>query len=288
VRYQFIRDHIGQFSVRALCHSLEVSSSGYYAWRDRKPSVRARENTRLLVDIRAAHQRSRQRYGSPRIYHELRSAGISCGRHRVARLMQTDGLRAKRKRRFRVTTRTKPGMEWFRDLLERIWSPDRQDLQWAADITYLWTHEGWMYLAVVMDLYSRRIIGWSIQPHLTDDLAIQAMKAALQARRPTSGLIHHSDRGSQYGSKDYLKLLKEHGVVSSMSEKGDCWDNAPVESFFSTLKRELGEVFDTRDQARQETFNFIEVWYNRQRIHSTLGYKSPTEYERQAAPGSKA
>lgn len=277
-----------QFHIGSLCRVMQVSRSGYYGWLDRKPSQRERENTRLVVHIRAAHQRSKERYGSPRIYRALRGAGLSCGRHRVARLMQANGVRAKSKRRFRVTTRTKPGMEWFRDMLERIWSPDRQDLQWAADITYLSTREGWMYLAIVMDLYSRRIVGWSIQPYLTDDLAIEAMSAALQTRRPPTGLIHHSDRGSQYGSNDYLKLLRDHGVVSSMSEKGDCWDNAPVESFFSTLKRELGEVFETRHQARQEIFDFIEVWYNRQRLHSTLGYTSPAEYERQAAQASEA
>ena len=217
-----------------------------------------------------------------------RSQGISCGRHRVARLMKQHGLAAKRKKRFRVTTKTKPGMEWFRDILDRIFSPDRKDLQWAADITYLWTREGWMYLAVVMDLYSRRIVGWAIEPYLTDDLPIKAMKAALQTRRPASGLVHHSDRGSQYGSKDYLKLLGEHGVISSMSEKGDCWDNAPVESFFSTLKKELGEIFETRNQVKHEVFDFIEVWYNRQRLHSTLGYTSPADYERQMAQASRA
>jgi len=268
---------------------MEVSTSGYYAWRDRKPSVRSREAVCLLAHIRATHQRNHGRYGSPRIYQSLRSQGISCGCNRVARLMKQHGVAAKRKKRFRITTKTKPGMEWFKDALNRIFSPDRKDLQWAADITYLWTRcEGWMYLAVVMDLYSRRIVGWAIEPYLTDDLPIKAMKAALQTRRPASGLVHHSDRGSQYGSREYLKLLAEHGVVSSMSEKGDCWDNAPVESFFSTLKKELGEVFETRCQAKHEVFDFIEVWYNRQRLHSTLGYASPADYERQAAQASRA
>jgi transposase InsO family protein len=267
---------------------MQVSHSGYYEWRDHQPSQRACENTRLLEHIRTAHQRSRQRYGSPRVYHELRSAGLQCSRKRVARLMKNNGIAAKHKKRFRVTTKTKPGMEWFRDILDRVFSPERKDLQWAADITYLWTREGWMYLAIVMDLYSRRIVGWALEPYLTDDLVIQAMQAALQTRRPASGLVHHSDRGSQYGSKEYLKLLGEHGVVSSMSEKGDCWDNAPVESFFSTLKKELGETFETRAQARLQIFEFIEVWYNRQRRHSTLGYASPVEYETIAAQASKA
>jgi putative transposase len=267
---------------------MQVSASGYYDWRDRCPSPRANENDRLLQQIRTAHQRSRERYGSPRIYHELRSSGLRCSRNRVARLMKSHGVAAKRKKRFRITTKTKPGMEWYRDVLDRIFSPDRKDLQWAADITYLWTREGWMYLAVVMDLYSRRIIGWALEPYLTDDLVIAAMKAALQTRRPASGLVHHSDRGSQYGSKNYLKLLSEHGIVSSMSEKGDCWDNAPVESFFSTLKKELGEVFDSRPHARMQIFEFIEVWYNRQRLHSTLGYTSPVNYEKSTAVASKA
>jgi putative transposase len=278
----------GQFPVRALCRVMDVSSSGYYKWRTRDTSSRARENTRLLVHIRAEHKRSRKCYGSPRIYYELRAQGISCGRHRIARLMQKHNIKAKRKRRYRVTTRTKPGMDWFRDELDRIFSPKRENLQWAADITYLWTREGWMYLAVVMDLFSRRIIGWSIEPYLTDTLVIQAMKAAINLRQPPAGLIHHSDRGSQYGSKDFIKLLRANGIVSSMSEKGDCWDNAPAESFFSTLKRELGEVFETRQQAKQEIFDFIEVWYNRQRRHSTLGYISPDEYERQKALPIKA
>lgn len=251
-------------------------------------STRSLETACLLAHIHATHQHSHGRYGGPRIYQTLRSHGVSCGRHRVARLMKQHGVTARGKKRFRVTTKAKPGREWFRDILDRIFSPGRKDMQWAADITYLWTREGWMYLAVVMDLYSRRIVGWSIQPYLTDELTIQAMKAALQTRCPASGLVHHSDRGSQYGSRDYLQLLKAYGVVSSMSEKGDCWDNAPVESFFSTLKKELGETFDSRDQARHEVFSFIEVWYNRQRIHSTLGYASPADYESQMAQASQA
>jgi len=186
---------------------------------------------------------------------------------------------AKRRRRYRVTTTNKPGMEWVKDLLDRAFTPERVNMKWAADITYLWTQEGWMYLAVVMDLYSRRIVGWAIEPYLTDDLPLKALRAAIQVRRPPKGLIHHSDRGSQYGSKRYRDLLGDHGMVSSMSEKGDCWDNAPVESFFSTLKREQGEVFETRDHARREIFDFIEVWYNRQRRHSTLEYSSPADYE---------
>lgn len=288
MRYQFIRDMSGQFGVRALCRVMGVSSSGYYAWRDRGPSEGARENTQLLVHIRAAHRRSRERYGSPRIYHELRAQGLGCGRHRVARLMSKHGVRAKRKRPFRVTTRSKPNREWFRNELQRIFSPDGQDRKWAADITYLWTREGWMYLAVVMDLYSRRIVGWALKPYLTDELAIEAMRMALAGRTPPRGLIHHSDRGCQYGSKAYLQLLGDHGVVSSMSAKGNCWDNAPVESFFSTLKKELGEVFETRRQAREQIFDFIEVWYNRRRRHSTLGYNSPADYESQQAQASKA
>jgi putative transposase len=288
VRYQFIRQISGQFRVRALCRVMAVSVAGYYAWRNRAPSARSQEETSLLVHIRAAHRRSRERYGSPRLYHELRGRGVVCGRNRVARLMRKHGVRAKYKRRFRVTTRTKPGMQWFRDELDRIFSPARKDLQWAADITYLWTREGWIYLAVVMDLHSRRIVGWSLEPHLTEDLVIQAMQAAIWLRRPAAGLIHHSDRGSQYGSKRYLALLAEHGIKSSMSEKGDCWDNAPVESFFSTLKKELGEVFETRSQARHDIFEFIEVWYNRERRHSTLAYASPADYERLQAQASKA
>jgi len=179
-------------------------------------------------------------------------------------------------------------MEWVKDMLDRAFTPERINMKWAADITYLWTVEGWMYLAVVMDLYSRRIVGWAIEPYLTEELPIKALEAAIQLRRPPAGLIHHSDRGSQFSSKKYREILDKHKMIGSMSEKGDCWDNAPVESFFSTLKREVGEVFETRDNARREIFDFIEVWYNRKRRHSTLEYSSPANYESINALGSEA
>jgi putative transposase len=268
---------------------MAVAPSGYYAWCGRPRSARACEEALLLERIRAAHTQSRKRYGSPKVHQSLRAQGVQIGRNRVARLMHKHGIAAKRKRRFRVTTKSKRGMIIFRNLLERNFSVERANKAWVADITYLWTRDGWLYLSVVMDLYGRRIVGWAAQPYLTDDLVIEAMNAAIALRRPQPGLIHHSDRGSQYASKDYLELLQNAGTVSSMSKKGDCWDNAPAESFFSTLKKEIEDLSTmTRTQAWQVIFEFIEIWYNRQRIHSTLGYVSPTDYEQNVCQASKA
>lgn len=264
-----------------MCHVLGITPSAYYAWRTRQQSQRERENARLLVHIRSVHQESRSTYGSPRVYRELRRCGIRAGRHRIARLMRLGGIRPRQARRFRVTTDSKHGLPVAENRLERQFTVAQPNAVWAADITYIWTQEGWLYLAIVMDLFSRRIVGWSMQRTLERTLVLNAMQMALSGRQPGPGLLCHSDRGSQYASGDYQALLAEHGIRCSMSRKGDCWDNAPVESFFATLKRELvhHRPYAIREEARQEIFRYIEVWYNRKRRHSSLGYLSPCEYE---------
>ena len=276
--------------MRTMCRVLEVSASGYYAWRHRGPSLRDRADTRLLLDIRAIYLEAKRRYGSPRIFEELCARGHRLSCKRVERLMRADGLQAKHSRKFRVTTDSKHQHPVADNTLGREFEVDVPDARWAADITFVWTNQGWLYLAVVMDLFSRRIVGWQMSNRINRQLVIGALQMALKARRPESGLLHHSDRGSQYACHDYREMLEEAGCVCSMSRKGNCWDNAPVESFFATLKRELvhDRRFETREQARSEIFEFIEVWYNRQRRHSSLDYMSPAEYETKMFTQSQA
>ena len=233
-------------------------------------------------------ERSNGTYGSLRIVRDLREEGLSCGKHRVARLMRQAGLRAVVAPRFRVTTDSKHALPVAENLLNQDFDAPQANVKWASDITYLWTGEGWLYLAVVLDLFSRRIVGWSMKPSLDRSLVVNALQAALCQRRPSLGLMHHSDRGGQYASCDFQAMLSEKGIACSMSRKGNCWDNALVESFFGTLKQELVNRcrFPTREAARQEVFSYIEVWYNRQRRHSSLGYVSPEEFERRALQAS--
>lgn len=266
-----------------MCRVLEVSTSAYYAWR-RRPPASSGADAQLLTEIRAIYVESKRRYGSPRIHKKLRQRGIRCGQKRVARLMRASGLRARR-RRFQVTTDSKHTLPVAENVLERQFEVEVPDARWAADITYIWTRQGWLYLAVIMDLFSRRIVGWSMQETMERSLVVSALEMALGARRPPPGLLHHSDRGSQYASGDYQEFLRQAGCTCSMSRRGNCWDNAPVESFFSTLKIELVHErrFETRQRARAEIFEFIEVWYNRQRLHSSLGYLSPADYEEKMA-----
>lgn len=261
---------------------MQVTRSGFYAWHKREPSQRQQENETLLVQIRSFFERSKQTYGSPRIVRDLHEEGISCGKHRVARLMRQAGLRAVVAARYRVTTDSKHALPVAQNVLDRDFNAPAANAKWAGDVTYLWTGEGWLYLAVVLDLFSRRIVGWSMQPSLDRSIVVNALQAALSQRRPEAELLHHSDRGSQYASADFQAVLSEQGIVCSMSRRGNCWDNAPVESFFGTLKQELVHRghFATREGARQEVFEYIEVWYNRQRRHSSLGYVSPEEFER--------
>ena len=281
MRYPFIEAHREHFSVSAMCRVMGVSSSGYYSWRSRKPSLRSQQDMRLSDEIERIFRKSDQTYGSHRIQRALRSNGIRCGRNRVLRLMRDRRLKPRQKRRFKVTTDSNHNLPVAKNLLNRHFKVARPNACWNADITYIWTSQGWLYLAVVMDLYSRRIIGWSMQPTMERDLVLSALKMALALRRPGPDLLHHSDQGSQYASNDYQKLLIKKGFICSMSRKGDCWDNAPVESFFATLKKERvhHRRYRTREQARTDIFRYIEGWYNRKRLHSALGYMSPCDYE---------
>ncbi len=268
--------------MEVMCRVLGVSRSGYYAWRTRAESGRSRQNRSLLVQIRRIHGRSRKTYASPRVTAELREEGFGCSRHRVARLMRLHGLRAKTVRKFRVTTDSKHPFPVAPNRLSREFAVNRPNIAWVADITYIWTSEGWLYLAAVMDLYSRRLVGWAMSSHPDSALTRTALRQAPGQRRPPAGLLHHSDRGKPYAAGDYQELMGEYGLVGSMSRKGDCWDNAPMESFFGTLKQELvhPERFATREEAQAKLFEYIEVFYNRQRRHSALGSQSPAEFER--------
>ena len=282
MRYRFIQEHQKQFRISTLCHVLQVNTAGFYAWRSRPLSARHQQDQRLLQQIKDVHAASFKTYGSPRIYQDLKAQGIVCGRHRVARLMREHQIRAKQKRRYQVTTQSNHDLPVAQNVLDRQFTATAPNQRWAGDITYIWTSEGWLYLSVILDLFSRRIVGWSMQNTLASCLVSDALSMALQARRPSAGLLHHSDRGSQYASHDYQEQLKAHGIVCSMSRRGDCWDNAVVESFFSTLKSELigDHLYRTRAQARSAVFEYIEVWYNRRRRHSTLAYVSPLQFER--------
>jgi putative transposase len=260
---------------------LGVFSSGYYAWLRRPESQRRREDRRLLHQIRVIHRRSRRTYGSPRIHAELRAQAIRCGRNRVARLMREEGLRAKAPRRFKVTTRSTKSHVVAPNRLDRRFRVEAPNTVWGGDITYVWTTEGWLYLAVLMDLCSRRIVGWSLKERLGGELTLEALDRALEVRQPGPGLLHHSDRGSQDTAHVYQARLRNRGFAVSMSRRGNCWDNAPLESFSATLKKELlrDADFATRQQARTAIFDYIEGFYNRRRRHSALGYLSPEQFE---------
>ena len=285
MRFRFIEDHREVFHVRVMCSVLEVSASGYYAWRARPESTRSRTDRVLLEGIRRVHAESRCRYGSPRVHAALQAEGHRVGRNRVARLMHRHGIRVRAKRRFRVTTDSKHAFPLAPNLLDRQFTASGPNKVWLADITYIPTGEGWLYLAVVLYLFSRKVVGWAMRDTLAQELTLTALRMAITSRRPGPGLLHHADRGSQYAAHDYRRLLAEHGMRCSMSRKGDCWDNAPVESFFGSLKTELEEdgPFPTRQAARSALFAFIEGFYNRQRLHSAIGYKAPTEMEQLAA-----
>jgi putative transposase len=284
MKYAFIADHQHQHSVERLCAVLGVSRSGFYAWQARPMSDRQQANAALVVHIRELHRRSRETYGSPRIHADLQAIGLRCSRKRVARLMRQAGLRARCKRRFKVTTQVKPERQFAANLVQQDFRAKASNHTWLADITFVPTHEGWLYLAAVLDVFSRKIVGWSMSQHLHTRLVENALLMALGRRRAGEDLIHHSDRGSQYTSADYLKLLRDHHVTVSMSSTGNCYDNAMMESFFATLKTEcVIAVYATRQQARQSIFEYIELWYNRQRRHSALGYLSPDAFEQLVA-----
>ena len=261
---------------------MQVSRTGYYAWRGRKPSQRQLQNETLSDKIKVIFQESKETYGSPRIYEELKESGVVCSEKRVARLMQAQKISAVERKRFVVTTDSDHELPVAENLLARTFEAETPDTRWTADITYLWTGQGWLYLAVILDLFSRRIVGWSMSETIDRHLVISALDAAISGRNPGEELLCHSDRGSQYASDDYQKRLKENGIVCSMSRRGNCWDNAPTESFFAGLKKEMAHrtYFATREQARSAVFFWIEVWYNRKRRHSSLGYLSPEAFEK--------
>lgn len=261
---------------------LGVSSSGYYAWRRREPGCRAQANAALVADIRDIHQTSRGTYGSPRVHAALKRRGVVCGRNRVARLMRREGMVGKSPRRKRpVTTRHEPGNPVAPNVLAQNFSAEQPNRKWVADITYVDTAEGWLYLAPVLDLWSRMVVGWSMEEHMQTSLVDQALQMAAARRRPGPGLLHHSDQGGQYTSAAYQQHLSKLKAQVSMSRAGNCYDNAAMESFIGTLKTEcVTGQFATRAQARTAIFEYIEVWYNRQRLHSSLGYLSPEEFER--------
>jgi transposase InsO family protein len=281
VIFRFIHDHQAEFSVAVMCSVLQVSRSGYYAWSKRPESRRSRENRALGQEIAAIHRESDGIYGSPKIHGELERRGKRHGKNRVARLMRKDGLYAKTKRKFRLTTDSSHNQPVASNLLNREFIPARPNQAWVCDITYIWTAEGWLYLAIVMDLFSRTIVGWSMAERMTRQLVMDALTLAAKRRNPPRGLLHHSDRGTQYASDDYQALLAKLGMVCSMSRTGNCWDNAPAESFFGILKRELvfHNRYQSRAQARQSIFDYIERFYNRRRIHASLGYLTPSEFE---------
>ncbi len=270
--------------MRLMCRVLSVSPSGFYAAQRRVPSSRARRDEALRLKVRAAHTKSRRRYGAPRVHAELQAQGEQVGKKRVARLMREDGLVARRRRRFVRTTDSRHSHPIAANLLDRQFGVEQvagPNRVWVSDLTYVPTREGWLFLATVLDLASRRVVGWAMRETLEAELALAALRMALADRRPAPGLVHHSDRGSQYACSDYRALLDAHGLVASMSKKADCWDNAVAESFFASLETELILESDwlTRAAARQAIFEYIEAWYNRERRHSSLGYRSPVHYE---------
>ena len=284
MRCRAIRAHAGRFPVTLMCQTLAVSLSGYYAWVARPESRRTAENRQLLAQIRVIHAESRSTYGSPRVHGTLQAQGQRIGEHRVARLMRASALRAKTVKKWRATTDSAHQYPVVPNTLNRQFAVAHPNRVWAGDITYVWTAEGWLYLAVVLDLYSRRVIAWGMGSRLTQELATAALTMAVEHRRPASGVLHHTDRGSQYAATLYREFLAGHGLTASMSRRGNCWDNAVVESFFHTLKTELvyHRRYITREEARQDIFEWIEVFYNQTRRHSTLGYRSPAEFEAMA------
>ena len=281
MKYQFIQQHKQEFPVVVMCRVLDVSESGFYAWRKRPTCRRQREDAQLTEEIRQVFRSHRERYGSPRIHAELAEQGVKCSRKRIARLMREAGISAKRKRRRMVTTRRDASHPVAPNLLNRDFTATEPNKKWATDITYIPTAQGWLYLAVILDLYSRTVVGWSMSGFCDEALVENALKMALARRRPKAELLHHSDRGCQYTSRAYRRQLEQVGMQVSMSRKGNCWDNAAMESFFGSLKEEcVGSViYQSHEQARQILFEYLEVYYNRQRRHSTLGYVSPLVYE---------
>jgi putative transposase len=281
VKFHFIQTHGKEFSIQAMCKIFHVSRAGFYAWCKRPESRRKQEDRRILLNIKTSFKNSREAYGYRRIHQDLRDMNEPCGKHRIARLMNEHGIHPKTRRKFKVTTDSRHNKPIHANHLARQFNASSVNQRWVSDITYVATVEGWLYLAAIMDLYSRKIVGWAMSHRLKESLVINALNMALLRRKVDGNLLLHSDRGSQYASDNFQQVLNDHGILCSMSRKGDCWDNAAMESFFHTLKTECvyHERYQTREEAKISVFDFIEVFYNRQRKHSYLGYKSPEQYE---------
>ncbi|MBA2391725.1 MAG: IS3 family transposase [Ktedonobacteraceae bacterium] len=281
MKYYFIAEYQLEYPITTMCRVLEVSVSGYYAWRKRAPSLHSREDAQLAEHVKMAFENNRGVYGSPRVHAELRAQGLHCARKRVACLMREQDLFAKRPRHRTITTKREPGAPVAPNLLQRDFNADQPNSKWVADTTYIWTREGWLFLAVVLDLFSRMVVGWSMATIQDATLVAQALHMVVARRRPQAGLLHHSDRGSTYTSESYQALLQQEGMQASMSRTADCYDNAAMESFFHSFKGECIDCqsFQTRAQARSTTFDYIEIFYNRTRRHSTIHYLSPFAYE---------
>jgi putative transposase len=281
MRYQFVEEHRDEFRVTLMCRTLHISSSGYYAWRKRPSSQRKMANQKLVEQIKTAHKESYATYGSPRIYKELQENGVKCSENRIARLMKAHNIQAKQSKKRKMTTKANKNHPKAANLLDRAFTAVCPNEKWTTDITYIPTAEGWLYLAVILDLFSRRIVGWSMSERINSKLVMNALNMAVQQRNPEPDLLHHSDRGSQYTGGQYRNLLSDSIMLSSMSRTGNCWDNAPSESFFGTLKTELTHhrAYETRNEAKTDIFFYLEGFYNSRRRHSTLGYVSPDAYE---------
>jgi len=284
MKFQFMDNHRSMFSVERMAKALRVSVSGYYAFRRRGKSKREKANRELLTAIKKVFEESKRTYGSPRITAFLKKKGYTCSENRVARLMRKGGYVARTRKRYRITTNSTHTFRKAPNLLNQGFQAERPNTIWCSDITYIPTKDGWLYLSVIMDLYSRKVVGWEANGRLNQELTLRALQKAIERRRPSSSsLLHHSDQGIQYSHPGYQDCLEKHGIIPSMSRKGNCYDNAVVESFFKTLKTELiqREKYQTREEAKQSLFAYIEGFYNSRRLHSALGYRSPEEFERQ-------
>lgn len=284
MKYAFMRKHAKRFTVSGMCRVLSVSRSGFYAWRDRAPNAHDLADRALTAHVRRIHYTTREAYGARKVWKALIAEGVACGRHRVARLRRENGIEARRRRRFRVTRYARGHRPIVPDRLRRQFRAARPNQCWVGDVTFIGTRAGWLYLAVLIDLCSRKVVGWAMSERNDEPLVSAALRMAIAQRQPTAGLIHHTDRGVLYSSGNYRRLMTQYGIEPSMSRHGDCYDNACAESFFSTLKNELthGQVFATRDAARVAIVSYIEGFYNRQRLHQTLGYRTPVSVDQAA------